>query len=54
MFILGAHANLKDVPVLIDEFNDCKVLGANMIINYLKYLETEKKKRPKITTNPSF
>ena len=53
MFILGAHANLKDVPVLIDEFNDCKVLGANMIINYLKYLETEKK-RPKITTNPSF
>lgn len=49
----GAHANLKDVTVSKKEFNDCSVLGANIIINYLKYLETKEEDK-KITTNPSF
>jgi len=41
----GAHANLKDVTVSEDEFNDCKILAANIIINYLDYLEKEEKSK---------
>jgi len=41
----GAHANLKDVIVSEKEFNDCKILAANIIINYLDYLEKEGKNK---------
>ena len=37
----GAHANLEDVTVSENEFNDCKILAANIITAYLDYLEKE-------------
>ena len=39
----GAHARLKEVTVSPEEFNNCKVLAAKIIINYVNHIQAIRK-----------
>jgi hypothetical protein len=44
----SAHANLEEITVSQKEFDDCKILSANIIIGYLDYLEKQLKNKKKL------